>query len=52
MPLYMLQQHAERIAGVPVCRQTIWILGTQRYSLLLLLRPFWSRPITTTRLMM
>ena len=39
MPLYMLQQHAERIAGVPVCQQTIWILGAQRHSLLLLPPP-------------
>ncbi len=50
MPLYMLQQHAERIAGVPICQQTIWILGAQRHSLLLFPPPVWSRPVTTIRL--
>ena len=32
MPLYVLQQHAERATGVPVCQQTIWIVGAERAS--------------------
>ena len=30
MPLCVLQQHAERVTGVPISQQTIWILGAHQ----------------------